>query len=251
MKIAVPQMGDLIAPCFDAASVFCLAEVTAGRLEGTNSVRCEGSEGYRRVRLLRVHDVQVLICNGIKALYRDTLVASGVQVISKVSGPIADAVEAYLAGRLQIEIGDVDDTHSAMPMPHTELVDWARELFTRLGYRVNDGPGSDAFLVDLVAEMICPSCNRPVKVAICCGAHTYRSTLEISEFHHTTPLAYHARVYVCPAGPATVECCRAYGIQLIDPKRVDENRVKATRGAIPLLEQPVRGHDEATLAGTD
>ncbi|MFH1688328.1 MAG: NifB/NifX family molybdenum-iron cluster-binding protein [bacterium] len=246
MKVAAPQMGESIAPCFEAATTFGIAVVEGESIVSSQTISCEGSEGYRRVRLLRVHDVGVLVCNGIKAHYSDILTASGMQVISGITGPISQVFDDYLAGRLPVDIRHANDAHEPMAFHHNDLVGWARELFTNHGYQIQDGPGRDAFLVDLVAEMTCPVCRKPVRVAICCGAHTYRSTVEITEFHHTTAADYNARVYVCPAGAATIQCCRSYGIQVIDPEVVKSEPESSGLAPIPLLENPIRGHEKVS-----
>ena len=119
------------------------------------------------------------------------------------------------------------------------------EFFGRHGYSVTGGP--DAFLVDLVAGIKCPVCGRPVNVAICCGAHTYSATQEIVEFHHTTPLEYDARVYVSPANAPVAECCREYGIELLDPETTDSEMPVRPKDKLPILKGPVRNHERASM----
>jgi hypothetical protein len=93
--------------------------------------------------------------------------------------------------------------------------------------------------------MTCPLCGKPVRVAICCAAHTYRADQEISQFHQATLSGYHARVYISPTQPATWQCCREYGIEPIDPDALEELADHGSRGAIPLLSGPVISHERA------
>jgi len=246
VKIAIPQLGDQVAPRFDAARSMVVVAVDQGRIVWSKAVECDGPEGYRRIRLLRIHQVTVLICGGINTSYRDMLVASGVAVIPKYSGAVQEAIDDYLSGRISAEGYVADETARHRAVPHEELVEQARRLFRSSGYQVRPGPGPDAFLIDLVAEIECPVCHRSVKVAVCCGAHTYRADQEISEFHHATRSGYHARAYVCPRQGSVWECCREYGIEPFDPSVEPPAGHRRAADRIPLLRGPVLGHERAS-----
>lgn len=243
-KIAIPQLNDSVAPRFEAARRFRIAIAERGRIRNSTTLECGGSEGYERVRMLQIHRVDVLICNGINGAYRDMLTGSGMTVASNVSGLIAHALQRFLEGKLLPELAFEGNQMERAPVPHQDLVQTARDLFERHGYRVKPGPGQDAFLIDLVAEIACPECGRPVTVAICCGSHTYRADKEIVEFHHATPSGYHARVYVCPASRAILNCCREYGVQLVTPDLTDLEEVDPP-SKIPLLRGAVVDHERA------
>ncbi len=246
VKIAIPQLGDAVAPRFEAASHILLATAEGGQVHSTTTIDCGGREGYQRVRMLQIHRVTVLICNGINGSYRDMLTGSGVTVVPNVSGLVDYALGRYLEGKLVPDDSTEDNGVGGWAIPHQKLVESARGLFESRGYQVGPGPGPDAFLIDLVAEITCPVCNRPVKVAICCGAHTYRADQEIVEFHHATPSGYNARVYVCPPSPPIKKCCREYGIELVAPEASDEEDDRETSGKIPLLKGPVIDHEQAS-----
>lgn len=209
------------------------------------SMPCAGPDVYQCLRMLQLHRVKVLICNGIKASYLDMLTASGVTVFPKVSMSVDDALRQFIAGKLASVTEEYIQPAELCPLPHEELVDHARTLFEEHGYTVSEGPGQDAFLIDLVAMIDCPVCNRPVRVAICCGAHTYRPEQEIAEFHCATSSGCNARVFVCPSQPAILSCCREYGIQLIDPDPGAKQISDETNSKIPLLEGLVIGHERA------
>jgi len=246
IKIAIPQLDDSVAPRFEAARSFLIAETSGGQILSTRIIECDGPEGYRRIRMLQIHRATVLICNGINSSYRDMLTVSGVTVVPKVSGRVDYALGRYLEGKLLPEENHSYEATERCAIPHTDLVNCARRLFEAHGYVVTLGPGPDSFLIDLVAEIPCPVCDRRVKVAICCGAHTYRADQEITEFHHATPTGYNARVYVSPPTPPIEKCCREYGIQLVDPAQVAETTDDLSTSLIPLLSGPVTDHEQAT-----
>jgi len=245
MKIAIPTYGDNIAPCFEAAGFFTLVSTNDNIPVSSKPITCSGREGYNRVRLLQVHSVEVLLCNGIKGFYRDMLTGSGITVIQGVSGPAASVLAEFLNGELKAESHDADEISEPCEISHEELVEWTADYFGSCGYRISSGPGEDAGLVDLVAEMSCPLCGKPVRIAICCGAHTYRANLEIREFHHATLSGFNARVYVRPGDPAIANCCREFGIEFIDPKNALPNGKICTEQPIPALIGPVIGHERA------
>ena len=245
-KVAIPQLDDMVAPRFEASSNFRVVSIEKGEIVSTQTVKCDGPEGYRRVRMLQIHGIHVLICNGIKGSYQDILNASGVTVISKISGTIENALERFLGGKLVSEVPTTVPVAEPCLIHHESLTARAREIFKENGYEVSPGPGSDSFLIDLVAEMTCPSCGRPIRVAICCGAHTYRADIEIAEFHHATLSGYNARVYICPMQSSVVESCFEYGIQLIDPDRIAKSSKKTSEDKIPLLHGVVAGHEKAS-----
>lgn len=244
-RIAVPQLGEMVAPRFEAASSFLIVTTEGSRIMSKETVTCPGPEGFRRVRMLRIHQVTVLLCNGIKGSYKDMLASSGVTVIDRVINEVDKALELFLKGALAPEEGPIDNLPEPCTVPHEKLVRSARMLFQKHGYRVSSGPEPGSFLIDLIAETTCPKCHRPVRVAVCCGAHTYSANKEIAEFHHATRSGYNARVYVCPAKPTLMQCCREYGIELVDPDQAASSEpVAADR--IPLLKETVLEHEKAS-----
>jgi predicted Fe-Mo cluster-binding NifX family protein len=196
--------------------------------------------------MLRIHQVTALICNGIKGSYKDMLASSGVTVIDKVSSEVDKALELFLKGSLTPEEGPIDNLPEPCTVSHERLVQAARMLFQKYGYRVASGPEPGSFLIDLIAETTCPRCQRPVRVAICCGAHAYSANKEIAEFHHATRSGYNARVYVCPARPSLLQCCREYGIELVDPDVAAAEKSVPVPDRIPLLKGPVLEHEQAS-----
>ncbi len=251
MKIAVPTYHDTIAPCFEVATSFAIATIEEDKIVSVKTATCEAGEGYRRVRLLQVHSVDVVICNGIKGFYCDMLSGMGMAVLKNINLPVTEALNQYASGRLTPEVEPPEEPSRAFEIPHGELLNWTAAFFRDSGYEVRSGPGQDAFLVDLVAQITCPVCRQTVRVAICCGAHTYRADLEVREFHHATVSNYDARVYVYPGNSKIAKCCQEYGIQFLDPEHAEQVSEDAVRGAIPLLTAAPPGHERAFETASD
>ncbi|MBD3233354.1 MAG: hypothetical protein GF315_06485 [candidate division Zixibacteria bacterium] len=243
MKVAIPKFNDMVAPCFEAAASFCIAEIDADGIVAQKVVTCSGVEGYRRIRLVKIYDIEALICNGIKEFYEDLLSVSGVTVYPGVSGSIDEALKKLIDGKLKPFEYKPDNLTEIEEVSHSDLLQWAKEAFESNGYKVSDGPGQDSFLIDLVAELSCPVCGKQIRVAICCGAHTYRYDQEIGEFHHIAKSGYNARVYIHSRNPDVAQYCEQYGIELLDPK-INAGKKHKTR-KIPLLQRPVAGHEKA------
>jgi predicted Fe-Mo cluster-binding NifX family protein len=245
VKIAIPILRGRVAPCFDAATQFFVAQIDDRKVVATKTVDCDDGEGFRRVRLLKIYDIEVLICNGIKDFYLNLLQASGLRVIPNVSESIENVITNYIKGKLKPASLREEPVLKPQEISHPELVGWARELFENNGYQVSEGPGQDSVLVDLVARIECPVCGKNVSVAICCGVHTYRTDQEIVEFHHCTKSGYNARVFVYPEDSRTAQSCREYGIEMISPESQLSYDPSMAKNKIPILQFPVEGHEKA------
>ena len=100
MKVAIPRMGELVAPCFEYCSMMAVFTFgPCGEAEQID-VPLRSREPYDRVRFLRDQKVDTLICGGMQGLYQTVLEASGFEVISWVSGPVEDLLALYLRGEL-------------------------------------------------------------------------------------------------------------------------------------------------------
>ncbi len=243
MKVAIPKFNDMVAPCFEAAASFCIAEIDADGNISQKVVTCSGVEGYKRIRLIKLHDIEALICNGIKEFYEDLLSVSGVTIFPGVSGSIDEALKRLIKGDLKPFEYKPNNLTEIEEVSHSDLLRRAKEAFESNGYQVSEGPGQDSFLIDLVAEIACPVCGKKIRVAICCGAHTYRYDHEIGEFHHLAKSGYNARVYIHSSNPDLAQYCEEYGIELLDPKMGTGKKDKTRK--IPLLRRPVKGHEKA------
>ena len=113
MKVAIPRMGESVAPCFEyctTMAIFTVAESGAG---DQVDFPLASREPFDRVRLLRDQAVDTLICGGMQEAYEDLLRASGFQVISWVSGYVEDLLRTFLRGEL----------HSGMELPMEDSLD--------------------------------------------------------------------------------------------------------------------------------
>ncbi|MFH2037788.1 MAG: NifB/NifX family molybdenum-iron cluster-binding protein [Candidatus Zixiibacteriota bacterium] len=244
MIVAIPILNKLVAPCFEAAKEFAIYKIEDN---GTNKLKtavCLSDEGFKRVRLLYLHDVNFLICNGIKGFFRDQLVAIGIKVIPNINDSIDKALERFLANELTVYENCPDGEENSYEIAHDDLIDWARELFESNGYKISNCPGDDTILIDLVGEIKCPLCGKKIKVAVCCGGHTYRAEQEIKEFYHLAKTEYNARVFVYPNLGEIVNKCEEYGINLICPDNINLTKPIKSRNMLPILTGPIEGHEK-------
>lgn len=100
MKVAVPRMGETVAPCFEYCATMAVFTVEDRRLLDQVDFPLRSREPFDRVRLLRDQHVDTVICGGMQDVYEDLLRASGFEVISWVSGCVEDLLDMYLRGRL-------------------------------------------------------------------------------------------------------------------------------------------------------
>jgi predicted Fe-Mo cluster-binding NifX family protein len=244
MNVAVPKLREKIAPCFEAARQFDIFQIENNKIINSKNILCESEEGFRRIRLMRLHDINILICNGIKTFYSDQLSAMGIIVISNIIDSGQNAIKSFLSGKIsginvKQKIGDDFESIS-----HKDLVSWTKELFENNGYKVTSGP-LDSILIDFIAETNCPICQKKISVAICCAAHTYRTDLEIKEFHHCTGSRYDASVYIHPDNAQVEKQCVEYGMEFISPDSDFYKSPEKNKNKISLLRQPIKGHERA------
>ncbi|MEJ2677691.1 MAG: hypothetical protein P8174_01290 [Gemmatimonadota bacterium] len=100
MRIAIPRMGEMVAPCFEYCSTMAVFTVSdSGALDQVDFPLLS-RDPFDRVRLLKDQKVDALICGGMQAVYEDLVRASGFLVISWVSGRVEDLLDMYLRGQL-------------------------------------------------------------------------------------------------------------------------------------------------------
>lgn len=237
-------MGAVVAPRFETAEHFYICTLFEGRIEEKQVSACLDTEGFARVRLIREQHVDCVICGGIRAFYRQLLNSMGVEVIDHVALSVEDALEQFAGGQLQPAPMNGNDQKAMCDIPHEDLICWSHDLFVSYGWQVFATDDSAPFAVDLIGSIDCPVCKRPVRVAICCGAHIYRCDQEIREFHDATVNDFHVRAYIYPANDRLAECCRAFGIEVIDPNRqvAKDQELRADR--VPLITVRVDGHEQ-------
>ena len=90
--IAIPKYKDAVAPCFETASFILIFKFEQKKELSSSIIACTGCEGFGRVRIILDNDTDVLICNGIKGFYLETLESAGVAVFDNVALPIESAL---------------------------------------------------------------------------------------------------------------------------------------------------------------
>ena len=71
------------------------------------------------------------------------------------------------------------------------------------------------------------------------------------EFHHAAPNEFEAKVYVYPSNPEICRTCSEYSIELIDPNSEDDYLFKPLADKIPVLRNPIAGHEKACMTTSE
>ena len=100
MRVAIPRMGETVAPCFEYCCTMAIYTTAEGRVLDQMDFPLRSREPLDRVRLLRDQHVDTLICGGMQDVFEKMLRAGGFEVISWVSGSVEDLLDMYLRGRL-------------------------------------------------------------------------------------------------------------------------------------------------------
>ena len=100
MKIAIPRFEESVAPSFEYCATMVIFTIEDARVVDQIDVPIHSRVAFDRVRLMRDHGVSTVICGGVDEIYEGMLRASGIQVVSWVSGNVEDLLKEFLAGRL-------------------------------------------------------------------------------------------------------------------------------------------------------
>jgi len=100
MRIALPRFGEMVAPCFEYSATMAIFTVNGNQIIDQIDIQIESRVPYDRVRLMKVQNVDTVICGGVQEFYEDLLKANDIRVISWVSGKIEDLLNLFLEGRL-------------------------------------------------------------------------------------------------------------------------------------------------------
>jgi len=100
VKIAIPRMGESVAPCFEYCATMAIFTIAGGAVADQVDFPLRSREPFDRVRLLRDQEVDTIICGGVQDIYEDVLRTSGFEVISWVSGSVDDLLDLYVRGQL-------------------------------------------------------------------------------------------------------------------------------------------------------
>ena len=100
MRVAIPRMGETVAPCFEYCATIAIFTIAGRRVVEQIDFPLRSRDPFDRVRLLRDQRVDTLICGGMQDIYEDLVRATGLEVISWVSGSVEDLLDMFLRGRL-------------------------------------------------------------------------------------------------------------------------------------------------------
>lgn len=96
MRIAVPIWEDKISPVLDTASKLMVIENNDHREVTRFEVYLLEQDTSKRGSFIRGLDIDVLICGAVSRQLLGMLEASGIEIISGISGPAEEILEAYL-----------------------------------------------------------------------------------------------------------------------------------------------------------
>lgn len=99
MKIAVPIWNGNVSPVFDTASKLLIINNKLDEIERFEIYLGE-QDISKRCLLIHGLEVNVLICGAISRPFSMLLISTGVKIISGISGPAEDVLNAYLHGSL-------------------------------------------------------------------------------------------------------------------------------------------------------
>jgi predicted Fe-Mo cluster-binding NifX family protein len=96
MKIAIPLLGDRVAPHFGSSSKILQVEIEGNRL--TKEVVSDISEkgAMKTARRLVEMGVEQVVCGGIQSIYKEWLISKGVKVLDNQKGAAAEVVRKLL-----------------------------------------------------------------------------------------------------------------------------------------------------------
>jgi predicted Fe-Mo cluster-binding NifX family protein len=93
-------MGEWVAPCFEYSATIAVFTIEDGAVTKRIDFPLCSREPFDRVRLIRDQQAGTIICGGVQEVYERSLRASGIEVISWVSGTVSDLLDLYLRGQL-------------------------------------------------------------------------------------------------------------------------------------------------------
>lgn len=115
MRIAVPVWNGRVSPVFDVATRILLVEVIAGEAAFTDELPVERADRAAVVAELGAAGV---LCGAISRAQEERLLASGVEVVADIRGPVEEVIGSFLAGCLGQKSFAMPGCHSRRRRPH-------------------------------------------------------------------------------------------------------------------------------------
>ena len=100
MRVAVSIWEDKVSPVLDTATTLFVIESETQKKRSCFEVFLIKKDISQRCSFIRKLEIDVLICGAVSRLFSEMLKASGIKIISGISGPAEDVIEAYLNGNL-------------------------------------------------------------------------------------------------------------------------------------------------------
>ena len=100
MKIAIPVWEDKVSPVLDTASRLLVVELEDQKEASRFETYLDEQDLSRRCIRIRRLGVDTLICGAISRGFSKILEASGIHIVSGISGHPEDVLDAYLNGNL-------------------------------------------------------------------------------------------------------------------------------------------------------
>lgn len=100
MRIAISIWGDKISPVLDTAAKLLIVDNKIQKESSRFEANLLEQEMSQRCSFIQGLDLDVLICGAVSRQFREMLKACGIKIISGISGPAEDVLDAYLQGAL-------------------------------------------------------------------------------------------------------------------------------------------------------
>ena len=101
MKVAIPLFGQRVAPRFECASAFLVAEIDSGGVVARQTYPLLHPSLPVRLRLLHSLGVEAVICGGISGFVARQFQAAGIRLFANVMGDAESALDLFVRGNLQ------------------------------------------------------------------------------------------------------------------------------------------------------
>ncbi|MFH2220265.1 MAG: NifB/NifX family molybdenum-iron cluster-binding protein [Pseudomonadota bacterium] len=99
MRISVSVWEDKVSPVLDTAAKLLIVD-NENQRESRFEAYLPEQDISQRCMFIRSLDVQVLICGAVSRHLSRMIEATGIKIISGISGPAEDVLKAYLQGNL-------------------------------------------------------------------------------------------------------------------------------------------------------
>jgi predicted Fe-Mo cluster-binding NifX family protein len=100
MRIAISIWEDKISPVLDTASKLLIIDKDTQKESSRFETNILEQGMSQRCYFIRGLDLDVLICGAVSRQFSELLEACGIKIISGISGPAEDVLDAYLHGDL-------------------------------------------------------------------------------------------------------------------------------------------------------